>query len=81
MSLCKFVYWFELIFQVSNVAHWPLHCLLVHDGQSNYRSIDEQKRPFKEVCEFENMKFWSSEEGGGRWVLKSLSRNKLYDWK
>ena len=43
---------------------WPMGLLIVYKCIT-YKtlSIEEQKRPFQ-VCEFEYMKFWTSEEGG-----------------
>ena len=46
---------------------WPMDILIVYQCKANKApSIDEQRKPFQ-VCEFEYMKFWTSE--GQDWGL------------
>ena len=55
----------------------PMGLLIVYQCITDKAlSIEEQGRPFQ-VSEFEYMKFWTGEGGGGG----HKSRNKVYDWK
>ena len=76
IALHKFIYWFEFVSQFRDVAHGQLDCLLVQNKQSTQYWWAKKT--------LSSLWIWISEirdQWGVGLGFKSLSRDKLYDWK